>query len=342
MSRPIGTPEELERRRRHGVALLDRGERPSVVARILGVDRSSLYRWRRSAARDPDALAAQPHPHRPAHLSAAQLQRLERLLAKGPQAHGWLNQLWTTDRVAQVIERHFRIRYHHDHVGRFLRQRLGWSVQKPHRRARERNEAAILDWQSRAFPRIAREAQERGAHLAFLDESGFMLTPTVRRTWAPRGQTPVLDAWDRRDRISAISSITVSPRNRRLNLYFDLLPDNTNVRGEDVVAYLRRLHAQVGGPLTVLWDGSRVHDRSQVVQAFLAEHPEIQTERLPAYAPELNPDELVWAWTKYGRLGNLAAQNTDWLRDYIINELCYVRKHPELLASFIEKTELQL
>src|SRR5438046_453615 len=138
MSRPLGTPEELERRRRRGVALLDRGERPSVVAPILGVDRSSLYRWRRSAAQGADALTAQPHPHRPPQLSAGQLQRLERLLAQGPQAHGWLNQLWTTDRVAQVIERHFHIRYHPDHVGRFLRQRLGWSVPKPHRRARER------------------------------------------------------------------------------------------------------------------------------------------------------------------------------------------------------------
>jgi transposase len=342
MSRPIGTPEELERRRRHGVALVERGERPSVVARILGVDRSSLHRWRQRATQGNGGLAAQPHPHRPPQLSTAELQHLDRLLAQGAQAHGWLNALWTTDRVAQWIERHFRIRYHHDHVGRFLRQRLGWSVQKPHRRARERNEDAILDWQSRVFPRIARDAQARGAHLAFLDESGYFLTPTVRRTWAPRGQTPVLDAWDRRDRISAISSITVSPRQRRLNLYFDLLPDNTNVQGEDVVTFLRHLQAHVGGPLTVLWDGSRVHDRSRAVQAFLAAHPEIQTERLPAYAPELNPDELVWAWTKYGRLGNLAAQHTDWLRDYIINEMCYVRKHPELLASFIEKTELEL
>ena len=62
--------------------------------------------------------------------------------------------------------------------------------------------------------------------------------------------------------------------------------------------------------------------------------------RIHALEREVNPDELVWAWTKYGRLGNLAAQNTEWLRDYIITELSYVREHPELLASFIEKTEL--
>jgi len=324
------------------VDLVRRGERVGVVARCLGVDRSSVYRWRQAAADGPAGLAAQPHPHRPPALADAQLGRLEALLAQGAHAHGWPNHLWTTARVADLIARHFGIRYHHDHVGRFLRRRLGWTPQKPRRRARERDEAAIRRWQAEQFPRIARDAQRRGAHLVFLDESGFLLTPTVRRTWAPQGRTPVLDAWDRRDRISAISSITVSPKTRQLNLYFDLLPENANVRGEDIVDYLRHLKAHLGGPLTVIWDGSPVHDRSRAVRAYLADHPEIVTERLPAYAPELNPDELVWAWTKYGRLGNLAATNTDWLRDYIITELLYVREHPELLASFIEQTDLKL
>jgi transposase len=342
MSRPLGSSGELERRRRRALELLNEGKRQVDIATFLGVNRNSIYRWRCQAAQGTDRLAAKPHPHRPAALTTAQLQMLEELLAQGAAAHGWHNHLWTTDRVATLIERHFKIRYHHDHVGRFLRNRLGWSVQKPRRRARERNEEAILRWQSEEFPRIAREAQNRDAHLVFLDESGFFLTPTVRRTWAPRGQTPVLDAWDRRDRISAISSISVSPKNRRLNLHFDLLEDNTNVQGEDIVAYLRHLKVHLGGPMTILWDGSRVHDRSALVRAYLAEHPEIITERLPAYAPEVNPDELVWAWTKYGRLGNLAAQHTDWLRDYIITELTYVREHPDLMASFIEKTNLPL
>jgi transposase len=325
------------------VELVRQGESPAQVARILGVHRSSVPRWRHRADTGGDAaLAARPHPHRPARLTDAQLRRLDALLTQGAVAHGWPNRLWTTDRVADLIRRHFGLGFHPDHVGRFLRQRLGWSVQKPRRRARERDEAAIRRWQSEAFPRIARQAQRRGAHLVFLDESGFFLTPSVRRTWAPRGRTPVLDAWDRRDRLSAISSITVSPKARRLNLYFDLLPDNAHVHAEDVVDFLRQLRATLGGPLTVLWDGSRVHDRAKAVQAFLADHPDIQTERLPAYAPELNPDELVWAWTKYGRLGNLAAANTDWLRDYIITELAYVRRHPDLLASFIEKTNLPL
>jgi transposase len=342
MSRPLGTADELERRRRRAVELIDRGERPGVVARILGVDRTSVYRWRQAARRGGAALAAQPHPGRPPALTGAQLRQLEVLLRQGPQAHGWPNALWTCPRVAALIERRFGRSYHPDHVGRFLRQRLGWSVQKPVRRARERDAAAILDWQSRVFPRLARAAQDRGAHLVFLDESGFALTPSVRRTWAPRGRTPVLDAWDRRDRLSAISAITLSPKARRLNLYFDVLPDNVNVRGEDVVDFLRQLKTHVPGPLTVVWDGAGIHDRSRAVRAYLAKHPEIQTERLPAYAPELNPDELVWAWTKYSRLGNLAASNTDWLREYLINEFTFVQEHPELLASFVEATPLPL
>jgi transposase len=342
MSRPFGSSAELERRRRRAVELVEQGKLQVDIAEYLGVNRSSVYRWCRLATEDPQLLTAKPHPHRSPYLTVNQLRTLEELLLLGAKAHGWPNQLWTTERVSLLIYRHFKIRHHPDHVGRFLRSRLGWSVQKPQRRARERDEEAILRWQSEQFPRIAREAQRRNAHVVFLDESGFFLNPTVRRTWGPRGNTPILDAWDRHDRISAISSISVSPKNRSLNLQFHLMPDNTAVHGEDIVDYLRQLKATLHGPLTILWDGSRIHDKSALVRAFLAEHPDIKTERLPAYAPELNPDELVWAWTKYSRLGNLAATHTDWLRDYIITELCYVKEHPELMASFIEKTNLPL
>src|SRR4051794_29507109 len=98
MSRPIGTPDELERRRRRAVALVRHGERVAVVARCLGVDRSWIYRWRKSAA-GPAGLAARPHPHRPPALTDDRLRRLERLLARGAQAHGWPNALWTAARV---------------------------------------------------------------------------------------------------------------------------------------------------------------------------------------------------------------------------------------------------
>jgi transposase len=341
MSRPFGTAAELERRRCQAVDAVRQGESPETVARVVGVNRVSVYRWL-ALARQPDGLAAKPQPGPAPRLSSEQLHRLDGLLRQGPQAHGWPNRLWTCARIAELIRRHFGASFHHDHVGRMLRERLNWTPQKPRRRARERDEVAIRLWKTYEFPRIAEAARQRDAHLVFLDESGFMLTPTVRRTWAPRGSKPVLDCWDRRDRVSAISALTVSPKARRLNLFFDLLPDNANVHAEDVVDFLRQLKRHLGGGFTVLWDGSNVHWKSRVVRSYLAEHPEIVAETLPAYAPEINPDELVWGWTKYGRLSNLAAADTDWLRDHVIGELVHLQDRPDLLQSFIDKSELSI
>ena len=339
MSRPFGTAAELERRRYRAVQAVDRGESPEVVARTYDVNRASVYRWL-AMARQADGLAARPHPGPPPRLSPEQLRRLEALLLQGAKVHGWSTQLWTCARIVVLIQRHFNVCFHHDHVGRILHERLNWTAQKPRRRARERDEDAIQFFKRVRFPNIAKAARQRQAHLVFLDESGYMLTPTVRRTWAPRGSGPILDCWDRRDRLSAISCLTVSPKAKRLNLYFQVLPHT--VHGEDVVHFLRELKKSLGGPLTVLWDRGPVHRKSLVVRAFLAEHPEILAEDLPAYAPEINPDELVWGWSKYGRLANLAAENTDQLAEHVIDELIYLKQHPELLASFVEKTELPL
>ena len=162
-----------------------------------------------------------------------------------------------------------------------------------------------------------------------------MLTPTVRRTLAPRGQTPILRSWDRHDRISAISCITVSPKRRRLGLYFRLLPDDANAHGEDTVAFLKQLRRHIPGPMTVLWDRANIHDRSKVVRASLAGHPEIRAEKFPGYAPETNPDEMVWEHTKHGRLANFTPVDTAELRSVLIEEFGRIHRKPELLSAFI-------
>jgi transposase len=336
MSRPFGTAAELERRRRRAVELVARGESRSDVARILGVHPKTLARWLR-LARQPDGLQARPHPGRPPALSHEQLRQLEQLLLQGAQAHGWHNQLWTAARVARVIERHFGIRYHPEHVRKLLKRRLGWTSQKPRRKAKERNDKEVQRWLDDEFDRIVREAFRRKASLVFLDESGFFLTPTVRRTLAPRGQTPVLEAWDRRDKLSAISCITVSPALARPDLHFEVLPHN--VRAEDVVAFLADLHRRLG-PVTVIWDRNQIHSKAKVVKAWLAKHPDVVAEDFPGYVPDLNPDEGVWGWTKYGRLSNLAAENIDVLFDHVVEELVEVKYRPHLLKAFIRQTEL--
>jgi transposase len=162
-----------------------------------------------------------------------------------------------------------------------------------------------------------------------------MLTPTVRRTLAPRGKTPILRSWDRHDRISAISAVTVSPKRKRLGLDFRLLPDDANARGEDTVAFLRQLRRHIPGPMTILWDRANIHDRSKVVRAYLGRHREIVTEPFPSYTPEANPDEGVWGHTKYGRLPNFAPEDTTELRAALVEEFDRLDGQPELLAAFI-------
>jgi transposase len=336
MSRPIGTADELERRRKRAVQAVADGQPRKTVAEVLGIHIKTISRWVR-AARTPGGLDAKLQPGPTPGLTDADLRRLERLLAKGAKAHGWHNQLWTAARVARLIEREFRITYHPEHVRKVLKRRLGWTSQKPRRRARERDDKEVARWVGDEFPRIVREAWRRSAYLVFLDESGFMLTPTVRRTLAPRGKTPILNAWDRRDRWSAISCITLSPVAGRPGLYFDLL--DHNVHGEDVVGFLAELHRRLG-PVTVVWDRNNIHSKSKAVRAWLAKHPDVVAENFPGYVPDLNPDEGVWGWTKYGRLANLAANDQDELWDRVVDELIEVKFRPDLLRGFVRQTGL--
>src|SRR5437870_993474 len=120
MTRPIGTAVELERRRHRAEELVEGGESPSTVARILGVHETSVHRWRR-LARGQGGLAAKPHQGPTPRLSDEQLAQLEQLLLAGAEKHGWPNQLWTADRVTVVIKRHFGLDYHPEHVRKILK-----------------------------------------------------------------------------------------------------------------------------------------------------------------------------------------------------------------------------
>src|ERR1700692_2968635 len=159
MSRPCGSASTLEQRRRQAVAAVQKGDCVKDVARIIGVNPRSMYRWLSLSQQSNDGLAAKPHLGPATRLSHSQQKQLERMLLEGAQAHGWPNQLWTTQRIADLIRRRFGISLHHDHVGRFLRQRLKWSPQKPRQRARERDEEAIARWKRDVFPDILEAAR---------------------------------------------------------------------------------------------------------------------------------------------------------------------------------------
>jgi transposase len=141
--RPIGTAEELERRRHRAVELVKQGESPTTVAHFLDCGRSSVYTWVKLDRDAAEKLDAKPHAGPKPRLTDEQIKELEGLLLKGAKAHGWRTELWTAARAAELIERHFRIHFHPEHVRKLLKLRLRWTSQKPQRKARERDELAI-------------------------------------------------------------------------------------------------------------------------------------------------------------------------------------------------------
>lgn len=154
--------------------------------------------------------------------------------------------------------------------------------------------------------------------MVFIDESGFQLQPLVRRTWAERGRTPVLDQWDRRDRISVIAALALSPRRRRVRMFFKLLAHNA--RAEDFVWFLNDLRKELGRKLHVVWDNLGAHRKAEKCLAA------IQCDwacfhRLPPYTPELNPVEHVWSTAKWGSLANAPPAALTALRSTVEDEL---------------------
>jgi len=164
-----------------------------------------------------------------------------------------------------------------------------------------------------------------------------MLQPLVRRTWAPRGQTPILRSWDRHDRLSVISVLTVSPKRRRIGLYFAIHRDN--IRALDCEQFIRALRRQLGGrKILLVWDRLNAH-RSAAARLRCAG---IAIEWLPPYAPDLNPVEQVWDHTKYADLANLVPENLDDLASEVALSLTTTRYRQPLLLNFFAHARLFL
>jgi len=183
-----------------------------------------------------------------------------------------------------------------------------------------------------------KNAARLAAHLVFLDESGFLLIPSVHKTWSPVGQTPIVPHRYRHDRLSAISGIAVSPRRCRCTLYCHLYDDN--IQGEEVAAFLRHLLQQIRGPVIALLDNGKIH-RGEPVQELLTHTRRLHLVPFPAYAPELNPDEGVWNQLK-SRLANGRPDTKADLMDVLSEEICRLAKSQQLLRGCIQQSELSL
>jgi putative transposase len=166
-----------------------------------------------------------------------------------------------------------------------------------------------------------------------------MMLPVLRRTWAPCGATPTLSVRARsHEKVSGIGALIVSPRRRQITLALALYP-RLNIRGPQVLRFLRHLARHVCGPFILVWDRGRSHKHA-LVRTWLAAHARCQVVWFPPYAPDLNPVELLWGYLKYGRLANLAPDTVEEIRTQVGRERRRLARHPHLLRSFFRHSGL--
>jgi putative transposase len=178
-----------------------------------------------------------------------------------------------------------------------------------------------------------------GAYLVLIDESGVLMAPLVRRTLAPKGQTPfLLHQAKHREKVSLIAALTLSPKHQRLSLYVTSLI-NASFNQIEVAWFLRQLLGHFRNPLIIVWDRGPMHHGPDIRQ-LLSEHPRLSLELLPPYAPDLNPVEQLWTHLKWGRLCNFAPSDVQELDARLLSEILAVRNNQDRLRGLWEASEL--
>jgi transposase len=337
--------EALRTLRLRALRGIELGFRECDLAELLGVSPSTVCRW--WTAYQQGGLDAVPGDRtgRPQGsgglLDAEQAACLQQIIDEHrPEEVGIAVPLWTRRAVCDLVRQEYGIRMKARTAGNYL-QRWGYTAKRPILQDIKRDDSAIMKWVKMKFPLALQEAVKRSAYVVFIDESGFMMEPTVRRAYTRRGRRLVHRVADKHGRISAIGAIMVSPLQDCIKLQYRLLADNVNFQGSTAAQFLRTLRTDLAAPMTVFWDQIPIHSCSEVDE-YLETEPDVVIEPFPPYAPEINPADGIWRYTKYSRLANYCPPDLFVLRRRITGELNRLQGLPELLKSFIRFTKLPI
>ena len=322
----------LEEFRRLALRRVREGEKPADVVKSLGMSRTSVYRWLKAASgrgKGERALASRPATGRPTKLSAVQQRQVFRWInGRDPRQYGLDFGLWTRQIAATLIEQKFGVTLGLTAVGRLL-ARLGLTPQKPLQRAYQRDPAAIERWQRDTYPGIAAAARQSGAEIYFWDESGFRADTVHGKTWARKGQTPVVQRPGRRQSISAASAV-----NAKGGFWFATYEGALTAE-----LFIELLKAMMRGrkqSLHLVVDGLPAHKKANVREYIASTKGRLSMHVLPGYAPDLNPDELVWSHVKRTGVARNPLRAGEKLGLRVEQQLHSVQKNRRLVRSFFE------
>ncbi len=316
------------------VQRVEDGESPEEVIDLLGFHRSCIYRWiaqyRESGfegLKKKSASGKQPK------LNGQQLQKLYKIItSKNPIQLKFEFALWTRSMIRQVIRDEFNIGLSDVSVGRLLRK-LGLSPQKPLRRAYQRDEEKVTAWQEKAYPEIRKLAKKEKAIIYFGDEASVRSDYHSGTTWAPVGQTPVVETTGARFSVNMISAVSAKGKLRFMTF-------SGKMNADKFIEFLERLIYKASRPTFLILDGHPVH-KSKKVKEFVAQTAgNLRLFILPPYSPHLNPDEWVWNWLKKHNLGKLNVSGPDQFRGSVSRCMRRLQKLPHVLTGFFRDPNL--
>jgi transposase len=320
----------LEEIRRMAIARVREGEKPSIVIASYGFHRTVIYRWMKAAAgrgKGVRALASRKTTGRPRKLTEAQERQVFRWInGKNPMQYGFDFGLWTRQIVRELVQQKFGVTLSLASIGALL-ARLGLTAQKPLQRAYQRDPEAIERWERQTYPAIARTARAEGADIYFWDESGFRADAVQGKTWGLKGQTPVVQVPGQRQSISAASAVSAKGA-------FWFATYKGALSGELFVELLKKLMKHRKKPLHLVVDGLPAHKNAAVKEYVASTNGKLTLHFLPGYAPDLNPDELVWSYAK--RTGNARRplQKGEKLEERVREQLAKIGNDRQLVRSF--------
>jgi transposase len=308
------------------------GESPSAVIASYGMSRTTIHKWLKRAQGKGAGLRklqARKATGRPRTLTARQEQQVFRWInGNNPMQYGLDFGLWTRQIVRDLVQREFGHRLSLASIGAML-ARLNLTPQKPLQRAYQRDPEAIERWQRDTYPAIARRAKAGKADIYFWDESGFRADAVQGTTWGAKGHTPVVQVPGQRQSISAASAVSAKGA-------FWFATYQRAMTGASFVELLDQLMYRRKKPLHLILDSLPAHKTAAVKDYVASKQGKLTLHYLPSYAPDLNPDELVWSHAKRTGVARRPLQAGEKLEDRVSAQLADIGSKPALVRSFFK------
>lgn len=327
--------QALEDLRIQAVQRVEAGESPEDVVRVLGFSRTVIYDWLAKYREGGlDALRAKAIAGRPPKLTGEQLHKLYKAITtKNPMQHRFDFALWTRAMVRELIRERFGVRLSDVSVGRLLKK-MGLTPQKPLRRAYEQNPELVQTWLAEDLPAIQALAKREHATIWFADEAGIRSDFHAGTTWAPKGQTPVVEATGQRFGMNLVSA--VSPRG---DMRFMAVEGRMNAG--KFIDFLKRLMHNAERPVFVVVDGHPSHRARKVLDFVRSTDGKLRLFFLPPYSPELNPDELVWNHLKTHGIGKMVLRSREELIQAVYRHMHSLQKTPDIIRRFFRERHVR-